>query len=360
MDQGKEFTNKMTEQLFTSLNVRHTTTASYHPQCNSQAKVCNKTIAKYLAAFVDESTSDWELYVPALAFGYNTSFHHSIKATLFALTFGIEARLPSFFAPDLQQLHGATLPGNSLLDYLRAARRIAVENNLLATDKQKEYFDKSATHHVYHEGQFVPMEDFNFLNKNQKLAPRFSGPFCILRVKGPHNVELLLTNGCKIVVNVARVKPYFSSHSSHDDINGFLHLATDKVTDNVSLAPPSFHPPPLLLAHSRRPGRPRKTSDFVPSGDSPAIDNEIVKNVLSHTSTISFSKRGKDSPPAGVPQPPDKTVTASACMHPMCTHSRVAIAAIVHTALKSRLNNILSRTYQCVLPDLVKTPGKLL
>ncbi len=29
------------------------TTTSYHPQCNSQAEVCNKTIAKYLAAFVD-------------------------------------------------------------------------------------------------------------------------------------------------------------------------------------------------------------------------------------------------------------------------------------------------------------------
>jgi hypothetical protein len=60
-DQGKEFTNKMAEQLFHSLDVRHSTTASYHPQCNSQAKVCNKTIAKYLAAFVSESTLDWEL-----------------------------------------------------------------------------------------------------------------------------------------------------------------------------------------------------------------------------------------------------------------------------------------------------------
>jgi hypothetical protein len=80
MDQGKEFTNKMAEQLFHSLEVRHSMTASYHPQCNSQAEVCNKTIAKYLAAFVNESTLDWELYVPALAFAYNTSYHRSVKA----------------------------------------------------------------------------------------------------------------------------------------------------------------------------------------------------------------------------------------------------------------------------------------
>jgi hypothetical protein len=190
-DQGKEFTNKMAEQLFTSLDVRHSTTASYHPQCNSQAEVCNKTIAKYLTAFVDESTLDWELYVPALAFAYNTSYHRSVKATPFSLTFGMEARLPSFFAPDIQPLHGAE---GDLFDRLHAARQLAVQHNLEATEVQT-YFDRSATHHEYQVGQFVLMEDFNFLNKNCKLASRFSGPFRILRVKGSHNLELLLTNG---------------------------------------------------------------------------------------------------------------------------------------------------------------------
>jgi hypothetical protein len=161
-----------------------------------------------------------------------------------------------------------------------------VQHNLEATDVQKTYFDKSATHHEYQVGQFVLMEDFNFLNKNHKWAPRFSGPFCILRVKGSHNLELLLTNGRKIVVNVARVKPYFSSQS-FGDTNGFLHLATDKVTD--SAAPPSFDPPPLSLTHSRCPGRPQNLR-----GEDEK--EEIEKKVLSPSPTVSFSKRGKDSP----------------------------------------------------------------
>ena len=67
-DQGKEFTNKMASHLFDSLHVKHSTTASYHPQCNSQAEVCNKTIAQYLATAVNKTTIDWELYVLALAF----------------------------------------------------------------------------------------------------------------------------------------------------------------------------------------------------------------------------------------------------------------------------------------------------
>jgi hypothetical protein len=237
-DQGKEFTKKMVQHLFEALDVHHSTTASYHPQCNSQAEVCNKTIAQYLSTFVDEGTTNWELFVPALAFAYNTSYHRSVKATPFSLTFGIEARLPAFFASDFNRLHEGS-EANAHLERLLRARELAVENNLEATANQKANYDHGATHHVYHEGQFVLLEDFNFLNKNRKLAPKFSGPFRILRVKGDHNVELLLTNGRKIVVNVARVKPYLSPSSSSHDARasvGGTPLAT---------------PPPLTLAHSR-------------------------------------------------------------------------------------------------------------
>jgi hypothetical protein len=204
-------------------------------------------------------------------------------------------------------------------------------------------------HHEYQVGQFVLMEDFNFLNKNRKLAPRFSGPFRILHVKGSHNLKLLLTNGRKIVVNVARVKPYFSSQS-FGDTNGLLHLATDKVTD--SAARPSLDPPPLSLAHSRRPSRPRKLGGV--------DDKEVIqKKVLSPSPTVSFSKRGKDSPAGEPSATADKMVTVPACMHQMRTRSQTAIAAIMHTALTNRLHNILSRSYQCVLPEPAN-PRKLL
>ncbi len=178
-DQGKEFTNKMARHLFDALDVHHSTTASYHPQCNSQAEVCNKTIAQYLSTAVNEATTDWKLFLPVLAFAYNTSYHRSVKATPFSLTFGLEACLPAFFASDLDRLHDGSEAG-SHLDRLRRARQLAVEHNLAATDKQKDNYDVKGTHHSYHEGQFVLLEDFNFLNKNCTLAPKFSGPFRIL------------------------------------------------------------------------------------------------------------------------------------------------------------------------------------
>ncbi len=78
-DQGTEFCAKLSNELFTRLGTAHLTTSSHHPQCNSQAEVANKTIAKYLSSFCDDSTLDWELYLAPLMFAYNTSFHRTIK-----------------------------------------------------------------------------------------------------------------------------------------------------------------------------------------------------------------------------------------------------------------------------------------
>ena len=46
-DQGKEFCLQLSEDLFKFMQVSHLKTTAYHLQCNSQAEVANKTIAKY-------------------------------------------------------------------------------------------------------------------------------------------------------------------------------------------------------------------------------------------------------------------------------------------------------------------------
>jgi hypothetical protein len=138
---------------------------------------------------------------------------------------------------------------------------------LLATDKQKEYFDTKASHHTFHEGQFVLLNEFNFLNKNRKLAPKYSGPFKILRVKGPHNVDFLLTNGRKIVVNVARVKQYFSPETTSSECSHEETIGTRSPNEDVipSDSGNDFQPQALTPSHTRRPGRPAGSKVLSPS-----------------------------------------------------------------------------------------------
>ena len=81
----KEFCNKIADELYSLLNIKLTKTLPAHPQCNEQVEVFNKTLAKYVALFVDLSTLDWEQFIPAMMFSYNTSYHSTIMTTPFVV-----------------------------------------------------------------------------------------------------------------------------------------------------------------------------------------------------------------------------------------------------------------------------------
>jgi hypothetical protein len=204
-DRGKEFCNEVANDLFKKLGANHLTTTASHPQCNSQAEVANKTIAKYLASFVNESTLDWELHLPALMFSYNTSFHRSIKNSPFFVTFGMEARQPGFPTPDLRRKFYGESDSDEILLRLLHARNVARENNEKATDKAHSDFNKKAEQHNYQVGQFVLLNETSFLHKNAKLAPKWTGPHKIVKLKNECNVELKLKTGRKTIVHVNRL-----------------------------------------------------------------------------------------------------------------------------------------------------------
>ena len=63
---------------------------------------------------------------------------------------------------------------------LQVARQLATENNLLATNETKTSFDKQAKPHSFAINQLVLLEEYNFLGKNPKLSPKWSGPHIIL------------------------------------------------------------------------------------------------------------------------------------------------------------------------------------
>jgi len=140
-DQGKEFVNKVLKELVKLLDIKHSTTSGYHPQTNSMAEVCNKTIQRYLASFVSQSTLDWELYLAPLAFCYNTSLHESILHTPFYLCYGYEAMTPQVLQ-QRQKFYGED-SSTMRLQRLQLARQLAVDNNFKMVEKNVYYHDKN-------------------------------------------------------------------------------------------------------------------------------------------------------------------------------------------------------------------------
>ena len=53
------------------------------------------------------------------------------------------------------------------------------------------------------------MDEHSFLHKNQKLAPKWSGPQKVVRLKGDANVKIQRKhNNRKTVAHAKRLKPY--------------------------------------------------------------------------------------------------------------------------------------------------------
>ena len=90
------------------------------------------------------------------------------------------------------------------------------------------------------------MDEHSFLHKNQKLAPKWSGPHRVIRLKGDANVEIQLKhNNRKTVVHANRLKPYFVASQNLPVCPDFLHQqpASQSFPDDVNPPLPEDYTP---------------------------------------------------------------------------------------------------------------------
>jgi hypothetical protein len=200
-DGGKEFVNKLSAELFEMLNVQHSKTSPYHPQCNAQVEVFNKTVKKYLASYVDDSTLNWDKWLPALMLAYNTSYHSTIATTPFEFLFGIKPRLPSLPAPDIERHHYGESFAAEQLQMLHQACKLAQQAANEQGEKFKVSYEKKSAEHKFAIGQKIWLSDTTSIGKNAKLSPNWIGPYEIVDVNDT-NTKLKIKNKLKIV-NIA-------------------------------------------------------------------------------------------------------------------------------------------------------------
>jgi hypothetical protein len=120
----------------------------------------------------------------------------------------MQPRLPNFPTPDLERKFYGESTAAELHQRMLYARDLARKNNIEATDKMKEFYDRKSAPHNFRSGQWVLLDEHSFLHKNTKLAPKFTGPYQIIKLKGENDVELLLKNNKRLVVNASRIKAY--------------------------------------------------------------------------------------------------------------------------------------------------------
>jgi len=156
----------------------------------------------------------------------NTSYHPSIATTPFELLFGDTPTLPSFPNPDIQRLHygeSTAAERYQLLQKIRfVARNVASDQGAKITVN----FDRSAFPHNFNLNDLVWYEDFASLGKNPKLTPKWQGPAKITEINDT-NARILLSNGKSKVLNVMRLKMFFSAPDENNSDESNVHDTLD-------------------------------------------------------------------------------------------------------------------------------------
>ena len=93
-DQGREFVNRVNEELFNLCGTDHRISSAYHPQSNGLDERMNQTLTRALVKFVNENQNDWDVHIKSILFAYRTSKNDSTKFTPFELMFGRAPVLP--------------------------------------------------------------------------------------------------------------------------------------------------------------------------------------------------------------------------------------------------------------------------
>jgi hypothetical protein len=183
-DRDSRFTSRFWSQLQASSNTKLLMSTAFHPQTDGATERANRTIGQILRSLVRPDQGDWFRKIPLVEIAINASINASSKFSPFELMYG--------FPPRFSELGDAKILASSegVRNFVEQARWNLLEahDNIISQRVRSEHhanLRRREPSQPYKVGQlvFLSTENLNIPEtKSRKLAPRFIGPFKILRI----------------------------------------------------------------------------------------------------------------------------------------------------------------------------------
>ena len=160
-----------------------------------------------LSAYVDESGSNWDMYLQLVTFAYNTSVQASTNFSPFYVLFGREATVPMDLALEIPKKiivnSDLSIYMQENLRNLKKAWQFVSEILSKAKEKQKEFYDEHRNTKLHDiRAQDLVMIYKTFIKKNNKFKTHWQGPYRVIAVQRPDVIVKEVKGGKENVIKI--------------------------------------------------------------------------------------------------------------------------------------------------------------
>lgn len=207
-DRGTHFHNQLMAHMKLLIGYNHIYSTPYHPQSNGIVERFNSTFISQISKLQDEELNNWDEYLQAIVFAYNSGIHKTTKFSPYELVFGRPPRLPIHEKPH----HFSLLNPNDYLEQLKKTlkhvHQFARNNILQQQSKNKTYYDKNRLDPHFKVGDRVLIK---VQGVKGKLDPRFSTtPKVIVHAQHPTYIVRDEITKIETRLHVSDVRPIFT------------------------------------------------------------------------------------------------------------------------------------------------------
>ncbi|GJX03603.1 putative reverse transcriptase domain-containing protein [Tanacetum coccineum] len=224
-DRDGRFMSRCWQTMQKALGTRLDMSTAYHPQTDGQSERTIQNLEDMLRACVIDFGGSWDVHLLLAEFSYNNSYHSSIRCAPFEALYGRKCRSPILWA----EIRESSLIGPELVQEMTDKVVLIKEKLKAARDRQKSYADNRRKPLEFKVGDRVmlkvsPWKGVICFGKKGKLAPRYVGPFEILKRINPVAYRLRLLeewSGVHDTFHVSNLKKCLADASLHvplDDI----------------------------------------------------------------------------------------------------------------------------------------------
>lgn len=215
-DNGAQFTARSFTKYLHEIGVAHRCTAPYSPQENPTERA-NRTIKTMIAQYVEENHKCWDELLPEISLAINTSNSESTGYSPAFLVQGREPRLPNAVFDQVTRGTGEIHEEPAeRAKKLQEIFQIVKRNLATSASNQAKYYNLRHRDWRPKVGELVWLRQYAQSNaaENQeaKLAPKYDGPYKVVKFTSPVIVKLKESNGHRNrTAHVKDLKPFYGN-----------------------------------------------------------------------------------------------------------------------------------------------------